>query len=84
MTYRTKSFMKLGKLQRPDHTLRGHFAPAYLGGSNKFRAYLFFVAQKPLSLAVWNKDWLFIISVNILKFRTEDLLKLMGLIFIKS
>ena len=25
-------------------TLRGHFAPAYLGGSNKLRAYLFFIS----------------------------------------
>ena len=35
--------MKLGKLQRAHHTLRGLFAPAYLGGSNKLRAYLFFI-----------------------------------------
>ena len=35
--------MMLGKLQRAHHTLHGHFAPAYLGGSNKLRAYLFFI-----------------------------------------
>ena len=35
--------MKLGKLQTAHHTLRGHFAPAYLGGSIKPRAYLFFI-----------------------------------------
>ena len=33
--------MMFGKLQRAHHTLRGHFAPAYLVGSNKLRAYLF-------------------------------------------
>ena len=31
----------LGKLQKSHHTLRGHFAPSYLVGSNKLRAYLF-------------------------------------------
>ena len=36
-------FMMLGKLQRAHHTLRGHFAPAYVGGCNKLRAYLFFI-----------------------------------------
>ena len=35
--------MMLGKLQRANPTLRGHFAPAYLVGSNKLRAYLFFI-----------------------------------------
>ena len=33
----------LGKLQRAHPTLRGHFAPAYLVGSNMLRAYLFFI-----------------------------------------
>ena len=32
----------LGKLQRAHQTLGGHFAPTYLGGSNKLRAYQFF------------------------------------------
>ena len=32
----------LGKLQRAHPTLPGHFAPAYLVGSNMLRAYLFF------------------------------------------
>ena len=32
--------MMLGKLQRAHPTLRGHFAPAYLVGSNMLRAYL--------------------------------------------
>ena len=32
--------MMFGKLQRAHHTSRGHFTPAYLGGSNKLRAYL--------------------------------------------
>ena len=31
------------KLLKAHHTLRGHFAPAYTGGSNKLRAYLFFI-----------------------------------------
>ena len=35
--------MMLGKLQRAHPTLRGHFAPAYLVGSNMLRAYLFFI-----------------------------------------
>ena len=35
--------MILRKLQRAHHNLRGHFAPAYLFGSNKLRAYLFFI-----------------------------------------
>ena len=33
----------LGKLQRAHHTLHGHYAPAYLVGSNKLRAYLSFI-----------------------------------------
>ena len=33
------------KLQRAHHTLRGHFAPAYLGGSNKLRASLEFLSM---------------------------------------
>ena len=43
MSYRTNLFMILGKLQRAHPTLRGHFAPAYLAGSNMLRAYLFFI-----------------------------------------
>ena len=35
--------MMLGKLQRAHHTLHGHFAPAYLVGNIKLRAYLFFI-----------------------------------------
>ena len=34
--------MMLGKLQRAHPTLCGHFALAYLVGSNMLRAYLFF------------------------------------------
>ena len=37
--------MMLGKLQRAHCTLLGHFAPAYLDGSNKLRAYLFFIYE---------------------------------------
>ena len=37
--------MKLVKLQRAHHTLHGHFASAYLVGSNKLRAYLFFIYE---------------------------------------
>ena len=33
----------LGKLQRAHPTMRGHFALAYLVGSEKLRAYLFFI-----------------------------------------
>ena len=43
MSYCTRLFMKLGKLQRAHHTFRGHLAPAYLGGSIKLRAYLLFI-----------------------------------------
>ena len=39
----------LGKLQRAHPTLRGHFAPAYLVGSNMLRAYLFFIYGYNLS-----------------------------------
>ena len=35
--------MMLGNLQRAHPTLRGHFAPAYLVGSNMLSAYLFFI-----------------------------------------
>ena len=43
MSYRTKSFMMLRKLQRAHPTSCGHFAHAYLVGSNMLRAYLFFI-----------------------------------------
>ena len=33
----------LGMLQRAHPTLRGHFAPAYLVGSNMLRVNLFFI-----------------------------------------
>ena len=42
MSYRTKLFMML---QRAYPILRGHFAPAYLVGSNMLRAYLFFIYE---------------------------------------
>ena len=38
--------MMLGKLQRAHPTLRGHFPPAYLVGSNMLRAYLFFIYDR--------------------------------------
>ena len=38
--------MMLGKLLRAHPTLRGHFAPAYLLGSNMLRAYIFFIYGK--------------------------------------
>ena len=39
--------MMLGKLQRTNPTLRGHFPPAYLVRSNKLRAYiLFFIYEE--------------------------------------
>ena len=40
--------MMLGKLVRDHPTLSGHFAPAYLGGSNKLRAYLFFICGRAI------------------------------------
>ena len=43
MSYLTKLFMMLGKLQRANATLHGHFAPTYLEESNMLRAYLFFI-----------------------------------------
>ena len=43
--------MMLGKLQRAHPTLRGHFAHAYLAGSNIFRAYLFRIyGSNPLAI----------------------------------
>ena len=53
MSYWTKLFMMLGKLQKAHQTLRGHFAPAYLGESNKLRAYLFFIYG--FTLFLWAK-----------------------------
>ena len=47
MSYLAKLIMMLGKLQRAHPTLRGHFAPAYLVGSNMLRAYLFFIYERP-------------------------------------
>ena len=38
-----KIIYDVGKLQRAHPTLRGHFASAYLVGSNMLRAYLFFI-----------------------------------------
>ena len=38
--------MMLEKLQRAYHTLQSNFAPVYLDGSNKLRAYLFFIYGK--------------------------------------
>ena len=48
MSYWTKIIYDVGKLQRAHPTLRGHFASAYLVGSNMLRAYLFFIYE-----AVW-------------------------------
>ena len=45
-----KLFLMLEKLQRAHHTLNGPFAPAYLGGSSKLRAYLFFIYGATLCL----------------------------------
>ena len=38
-----KIIYDVGKLQRAHPTLRGHFASAYLVGSNMLRAYIFFI-----------------------------------------
>ena len=38
-----KTIYDVGKLQRAHPTLRGHFASAYLVGSDMLRAYLFFI-----------------------------------------
>ena len=38
-----KIIYDVGKLQRAHPTLRGHFASAYLVGSNMLSAYLFFI-----------------------------------------
>ena len=42
--------MILGKLQSAHPTFRGHFAPAYLVGSNMLRSYLFFIYGKHLTI----------------------------------
>ena len=39
--------MMLGKLQRSHPTFRGHFAPAYLGGSNKLEVSLWSKPNAP-------------------------------------
>ena len=75
MSYRTKLFMMLGKLQRAHPTSRGHFAPAYLVGSNKLRAYLFFIyALTPLFFRpnFWVKVFYRVI------FETEGQIRLKG------
>ena len=41
MSYWTKLSLILGQLWRAHPTKSGHFAPAYLGGSKKLRAYIF-------------------------------------------
>ena len=46
MNFSTNLFMMLGKLQRAHPTLRGHFAPTYIVGSNMLRSYLFFIFDK--------------------------------------
>ena len=43
MSYWTKSFVIWGKLRRALPTKSGHFAPAYIGGSNKLRVSLEFL-----------------------------------------
>ena len=35
-----------GKLHRAHQTYSGHFAPTYLGGGNKLRAYLYFIYDR--------------------------------------
>ena len=47
----------LQKLLRAHHTLRGHFAPAFLGGSNKLRAYQFFIYGLALLKFTDNVGW---------------------------
>ena len=47
MSYRTKLFMMSENIQRAHPTLRGHFAPAYLVGSDMLRAYLFLIYAYP-------------------------------------
>ena len=40
-----KIIYDVGKVTKSPSTLRGHFAPAYLLGSNMLRAYLFFIYE---------------------------------------
>ena len=65
MSYWTKLFMMLGKLQRAYHTLRGHFAPSYLGGSFKLRAYLFFIYGPELSKYQHSTTWCCVVTVAV-------------------
>ena len=48
--------MILGKLQRAHPNSRGNFAPAYLVGSNKLRAYLCFIYGFTLDFKVARKE----------------------------
>ena len=50
MSYWTKLFLIWGKLRRAHPTKSGHFAPAYLGGSNKLRASLEFLYGKSINI----------------------------------
>ena len=57
--------MILGKLQRAHPTLRGHFAFAYLVGSNELRAYLFLIyASHGQFLTIFGKAESFKITRN--------------------
>ena len=49
--------MILGKLQRAHPTLLGHFAPTYLAGNDKLRAYLFFVYGQNLKVYSFYKSF---------------------------
>ena len=45
----------MGKLLRAYHTLLGNFTPAYLGGSDKLRAYLFSIYDGDSHPNIWLK-----------------------------
>ena len=63
--------MMLRKLHRAHHTLCGHFAPAYLVGSNKLRAYIFFIYDVYTVSNAQNK-YTSIVYINSKIFSTVD------------
>ena len=57
MSYWTKLFLIWGKLRRAHPTKSGHFAPAYLGGSDELRAsleFLYVIAPFPEPMNIFS------------------------------
>ena len=64
MSFSTKLFMMLGKLQRAHPTLRGHFVPAYLIESDKLREYHIYSLSMVLALTIIKGNFAFPVDVS--------------------